>query len=109
MHARLQTPKAKQMKKLRQSTVEPVLGTLVNFLGMKRVNTRGLPLANKCMLMAATCYNLKKLLNFKVPKVNAAVIKVLKKTEKELESASFFSLQLWQCRMAATAINNTIN
>ncbi|MEO6454151.1 MAG: transposase, partial [Ginsengibacter sp.] len=32
MHARLQTHKARRMKKLRSSTVEPVLGTLVNYL-----------------------------------------------------------------------------
>jgi hypothetical protein len=64
MHLRLQTPKARRMKKLRQSTVEPVIGTLINFLGMRRVNTRGLQLANKCMLIAATCYNLKRLLKW---------------------------------------------
>ncbi len=64
MHARLQTPKARKMKKLRQSTVEPVIGTLVNFLGMRRVNTRGIQLANKCLLMAAVCYNLKRLLKW---------------------------------------------
>lgn len=64
MHAKLQTPKARRMKKLRSSTVEPVLGTLVNFLGMRRVNTRGIEQANKCMLMAAIAYNLKKLLKF---------------------------------------------
>ena len=39
-------------------------GTLVNYLGMKRVNTHGLELANKCMLMAAVAYNLKKLLRY---------------------------------------------
>jgi transposase len=86
MHQRLQTKKAKRMKKLRQSTVEPVLGTLVNFLAMRRVNTRGIALANKCMLMAAACYNLKKLMNFKVPKVNASMMKVLKKAEIELKN-----------------------
>lgn len=64
MHLRMQTRKAKRMKKLRQSTVEPVIGTLVNFLGMRRVNTRGLKLANKCLLMAAVCYNLKRLLKW---------------------------------------------
>jgi transposase len=64
MHERLQTRKAKRMKKLRQSTVEPVLGTLINFLGMRRVNTRGIELANKCLLMAAVCYNLKRLLKW---------------------------------------------
>jgi hypothetical protein len=31
---------------------------------MKRVNTRGLQQANKCMIMAAVAYNLKKLLKF---------------------------------------------
>jgi transposase len=64
MHHRLQTRKARKMKKLRQSTVEPVIGTLVNFLGMRRVNTRGIKLANKCLLMAAVCYDLKKLLKW---------------------------------------------
>ena len=64
MYLRLQTPKARKMKKLRQSTVEPVIGTLLNFLGMRRVNTRGIKLANKCLLMAAVCYNLKRLLKW---------------------------------------------
>lgn len=64
MHLRLQSRKARRMKKLRQSTVEPVIGTLVNFLGMRRVNTRGIKLANKCLLMAAVCYNLKRLLKW---------------------------------------------
>jgi hypothetical protein len=73
MHVKLQTPKAKRMKKLRSSTVEPVLGTLVNYLGMRRVNTRGLEQANKCMLMAAIAYNLKKLLKFTARKVQTNV------------------------------------
>jgi transposase len=64
MHERMQTRKARRMKRLRQATVEPVIGTLVNFLGMRRVNTRGIKLANKCLLMAAVCYNLKRLLKW---------------------------------------------
>lgn len=64
MHLRMQTRKARKMKKLRQATVEPVIGTLVTFLGMRRVNTRGIGLANKCLLMAAVCYNLKRLLKW---------------------------------------------
>jgi len=64
MHQRMQTRKARRMKKLRQSTAEPVIGTLVNFLGMRRVNTRGIQLAGKCLLMAAVCYNLKRLLKW---------------------------------------------
>ena len=73
MHVKLQTQKAKRMKKLRSSTVEPVLGTLVNYLGMRRVNTRGIEQANKCMLMAAIAYNLKKLLKFTTRKVQTNV------------------------------------
>lgn len=73
MQVKLQTNKAKRMKKLRSSTVEPVLGTLINYLGMKRVNTRGMEQANKCMLMAAIAYNLKKLLKFTALKVQTNV------------------------------------
>lgn len=51
----------------RMSTVEPVFGTLINFLGMSKVNTRGKSQANKCMLMSATAYNLKKLLKYLKP------------------------------------------
>jgi len=65
MHVRMQTRKAKILKKLRQSTVEPVIGTLVNFLGIKRVNTKGLSQANKCLTMASIAYNLKKMLKHK--------------------------------------------
>ncbi|MFI5138280.1 MAG: transposase [Sphingobacteriales bacterium] len=53
MHVRTQTRKGKILKKLRQSTVEPVIGTLVNYLCIKRVNTKGLSQANKCLTMAA--------------------------------------------------------
>ena len=57
--------------KQRQSTVEPVIGTLVNYLGMKRVNTKGLLQANKCLTMAAVAYNLKKLLKHTASNVTA--------------------------------------
>ena len=65
MHVRMQTAKGKLMRKLRQSTVEPVIGTLVCYGGMRKVNTIGIVQANKCMLMAAVAYNLKKLLKWK--------------------------------------------
>ncbi|WP_134090847.1 IS1182 family transposase [Olivibacter sp. XZL3] len=64
MHLRMQTKKAKILMRKRQSTVEPVIGTLVNYLGMKKVNTKGLAQANKCMTIAAIAYNLKKMLKF---------------------------------------------
>ena len=52
------------MKHLRQSTVEPVLGSLINYYAMSSVNTRGIELAHKCMLMAAIAYNLKKYMKY---------------------------------------------
>lgn len=66
MHQKLsENPlKAKRMSRIRSKTVEPVLGTLLNFLNMKRVNTRGIKMANKHVLMAALSYNLKKYLKF---------------------------------------------
>lgn len=83
MHQRLQTPIAKRMKTLRSSTVEPVLGTLVNFLGMRSVNTRGLQQSNKCMLVAAVAYNLKKLLRWK----QRGVEMIAKAVQAELKNA----------------------
>jgi IS5 family transposase len=79
MHERMQTAKARRMIRRRAATVEPVIGTLVNYSGMKRVNTHGLELANKCMLMAAVAYNVKKLLRYqstsRATKVNALLVK----------------------------------
>ncbi|WP_276505090.1 IS1182 family transposase, partial [Terrimonas pollutisoli] len=82
MQARMETHKGKRMMKLRQSTVEPVLGTLINFLGMKRVNTIGIKQAGKCMLMAALAYNLKKLLKFRAPKAEIMIKKMGKWQQK---------------------------
>ena len=70
MHEKMQTLYAKRIMKKRSSTVEPVLGTLINFLNMKRVNTRGIKQANKHVLMAALTYNLKKYLKFINRKIN---------------------------------------
>ena len=64
MHQKMQTRYAKKLSRIRKSTVEPVLGTLINFLNMKRVNSRGIKQASKHVLMAALCYNLKKYMNF---------------------------------------------
>ena len=52
------------MKGKRQSTVEPVWGTLTQFMGLKKINTIGIEQANKVVQMAACAYNLKKLLRF---------------------------------------------
>lgn len=58
------------MKGKRQSTVEPVFGTLTQFMGMRKVNTIGIKQASKVMLMSATAYNLKKYLKFIQKRVN---------------------------------------
>jgi hypothetical protein len=62
--ARSKTRIGKKMKSIRQSTVEPVFGTLIEYLGMRKMNTIGIRQANKNMLMAAVDYNLKKYLKF---------------------------------------------
>ena len=80
------------MKK-RQSTVEPVIGTLVNYLGMKRVNTKGLTQANKCMTMAAVAYNLKKLLKHRINNViaNLQALKQAERTNFTFALSTFYS------------------
>jgi hypothetical protein len=92
MHARLESVNRNKIKKIRSSTVEPVLGTLVNYLSMRRVNTRGIKQANKCMLMAAVAYNLKKLLKWNEQKRKTAIMSI-KKAEKSLCLIVF---NLWQ-------------
>ena len=63
----------RQMKSKRQSTVEPVWGTLTQFMGLRKINTIGIKQANKVMHLAASAYNLKKLLKFIKVKVETAV------------------------------------
>jgi len=80
MHQKLQTHKkyAKRMSKIRSKTVEPVLGTLINFLNMKKINSRGIKQANKHVMMAALTYNLKKYLKFchKKPNIIAQILEI---------------------------------
>jgi transposase len=81
MHERATSAKGKRMKTLRSATVEPVLATLLCFGGMRKVYTKGIDLSNKHVLMAATAYNIKKLLRFKEENSIAAIAKI---TAKEL-------------------------
>ena len=62
--ARVKSPEGRYMKGKRQSTVEPVFGTLTQFMGLGKINTLGLEQANKCMHLSAMAYNLKKYLKF---------------------------------------------
>ena len=69
--ARIRSKRGRYMKSKRQSTVEPVFGTLTQFMGMRKINTLGIQQANKVMLMAAMAYNLKKYVKFTRNKVTS--------------------------------------
>jgi len=68
-----------------------VLGTLINFMGLRRIWTRGLQSANKFMLGAAIAYNLKKWLNYQEQKRKTAVVAI----KKMKEGLWFLLLVLW--------------
>ena len=70
---------SRKMAKECSSTVEPVLGTLLNFLGMRRVNARGIKQANKHVMMAALTYNLKKYLRF-ISRKSVATLQALEQS-----------------------------
>lgn len=97
MHEKLtQNPYyAKKMVRVRSKTVEPVIGTLVNFTNMKRVNTRGIQQANKHVLMAALTYNLKKYLKFitKKTKTKAGVV-----SELQAKVSTFLKTAIYNLR-----------
>ncbi len=61
---RVNSKRGRYMKSKRQSTVEPVFGTLTQFMGLRKINTIGLKQANKVMHLSAMAYNLKKYLKF---------------------------------------------
>lgn len=81
---RAESVKGRRMKIKRSSTVEPVWGTLINFTGMKRINTRGISAANKCLILAATCYNLKKWMKHISKDTNAKLQALLREAVKGL-------------------------
>lgn len=61
---RVNSKEGRYMKGKRQSTVEPVFGTLTQFMGLRKINTIGIKQANKVMHLSAIAYNLKKYLKF---------------------------------------------
>jgi ABC-type anion transport system duplicated permease subunit len=70
------------MVRVRSKTVEPVIGTLINFTNMKRVNTRGIKNANKHVLISSLTYNLKKYLRFVVKKPTIEIQRMKLKVSK---------------------------
>ena len=99
MHQKLtQNPQyAKKMVRVRSKTVEPVIGTLVNFTNMKRVNTRGIKQANKHVLMAALTYNLKKYLKFITKK---PTIQAQRMTQEIVKSHTFLKMTILHFKTA---------
>jgi len=93
MHQKLSAkPKyVKRLSRIRSRTVEPVLGTLINFMNMKRLNSRGMASANKHVLLSALSYNLKKLIKFSRPKASIVSNALQKTTSKGREVLLFLS------------------
>ena len=60
---RVNSKHGRYLKSKRQSTVEPVFGTLTQFMGLRKINIIGIVQANKVMHRTAA-YNLKKCLKF---------------------------------------------
>ena len=58
--ARQRSRQGQRMRRLRQRTIEPVFGSLLQHYGLRRVNTRGRGSAHKTMLLSAIAINLKK-------------------------------------------------
>jgi transposase len=66
---RQRSPRGQQMRRVRQRTVEPVFGNLLQHYGLRRVGTKGKAAAHKIMLLSAIAYNLKKLLKHQPKRV----------------------------------------
>jgi transposase len=62
---RQQSRRGQRLRRVRQSTVEPVFGNLIHHYGLRRVNVRGQAGAHKLMLLTAVAYNFKKLLKYR--------------------------------------------
>jgi len=103
MHARMQTSKGQRMKKIRQSTVEPVIGTLVNYLAMCKVNTKGIKQANKCMIMSTVAYNIKKMMKWINRKTKIYAVSIEKIREKTV------SKQIFRIKNLLAYSNNRLN
>lgn len=74
--ARVKSKKGRYFKSRRQATVEPVIGVLTQYLGMRKVLTKGIHNANKQFMMSAIAYNLKKYLKFEKKRVQTACVAV---------------------------------
>ncbi|MBK5284058.1 MAG: transposase, partial [Bacteroidia bacterium] len=78
---RMESEAGKYFRKKRSSTVEPVIGSLLDCNNMRKILTKGLQQANKVMLCAAISYNLKKLMKWSIRKEKPAMA-LIEKTVK---------------------------
>jgi len=73
MLARLATRAGKRMMRLRASTVEPVLGSLITYYGLRHISKKRQTGAAKVLYLAAMAYNLKKYLDSPQPSARLAL------------------------------------
>ncbi len=67
---------------------------MINFINIKKINSRGIAKANKHLLMAALTYNFKKLMKFERKKVLPMVLEKSKIWEVQQKfKIGFFDLQ----------------
>jgi hypothetical protein len=80
------------MKKLRSSTVEPVLGTLLFFRDMRKVYSKGIVSASKHVLPVASACNLKKYMSWKGLKKAMSAISAALRSIAGMKTGSFGQL-----------------
>jgi transposase len=103
---RMESKVGKFFRQKRSSTIEPVIGSLLEFNNMKKLLTKGLKQANKTMLCAAISYNLKKFMKWTIRKEKQAmalsktkeaaktIINVSKNTFHQFLTADYLSLRV---------------
>nr|WP_255710118.1 transposase [Pontibacter harenae] len=94
-HARQNSRRGKQMKKLCQSTVEPVFGSLVQHYGLRKINVLGKSGAHKVMLMAAAAFNLRKYMKFKPTKAVSMATALEKERQQDFRGSFLISSLLF--------------
>ncbi|MES2734076.1 MAG: IS1182 family transposase [Bacteroidota bacterium] len=90
--ARQQSQKGQRMRRVRQSTIEPVFGSLIHYYGLRKISVRGKAGASKVMLMAATAFNLKKYMRFKPVEVISQTIALQKENTLSYQLTAFNKL-----------------
>jgi transposase len=71
---RQRSPQGQRMRRVRQRTVEPVFGNLLQHYGLRRVGTKGKAAAHKATLLSAIAYNLKKLLKYRPKRMGSLAL-----------------------------------